>query len=1121
VRGSRSVTSLGLCALVLLLSAGPAGAAATRADNQQAPLNNLVLQDLGKKTAAISSLAWSGTGFAVTEVWRSEAGAFDATGALFAVADFTGDGLPDALTLRPLGKSGARIDLFASNGAALTPTVAWRSAKAGFKAASAKAAAGDVNGDGRAELLVLAPSGARAQVLCFAVRAKSATKTSMWTGTTGAAAAASQIACADLDGDGRTDAVVLGVAGARSFLQGLCSNGKRLAARYAWRGALPAGSQLAAGTTRGTSDAEAIVLTRKSASSAAFYRFAPKGKGFAKSRVWSGPLATAGTRVACTDVNADGKSDLLTLAPKGGKAAQARAFLSHGARLTGGATWDAGAAAPSLRLAAAPSLPAILSARTEVLSDSEGAKLVSVSADQTVLTFSGPAPKGLKVGDVLTIGSCAAAPDGLIRKVTAIQTQGATTVVTTADAALQDAAQSLDVSYGAPVAADDLGQATYLRKGVRLVRPPLGARGERALELKWELNDVDIAGLTANGEVVLRQDFDFRVKVSWFKLKLVRFTTTTTQSSSLTLSKIGEWQFLDKRVTIASYHFKKPIVIWIGPFPVTLHPSLEIYIGADGKVQAGITTGVGEEMKLTLGADYVPGRKGPDFQAIENHSLTGYYDPPSIVANASLEGYAGASFATLIYGLAGPELFLEGYGNLTLDIAAAHWWSIVAGLRAGVGFTFPALDLEWRWSPGPIYEWELAHSSDPPPAQHASLGLTAGCAEKDYGGTGDVLHYTATATNSGNQALTGVTPTAVPALENVVYRLGAAGKVVTPPVSLLPGQSLVATGTHTVTMADVTGGSFGVTFTADSAQTTPVTAPITVPHRAKTPICTNAALQESPAISGNTVVWTDSRNGNKDIYGYDLASKSEFAVCTAAGNQYEPAISGNYVVWTDERNDTKDIYGVDLSSPGRVPFAIRIGAGDQYEPAVSGTRVVWTDASAAYGKIYFYNLATPATPPTAVVDDGVNADQPAISGTLVAWCWAASYVYCQEIPSGSKTLLSETDASSSPAVSATRVVWQEVDAGVGSIYGSEPGNDRVVICADGKYSTQPAISGIIVVWRKAASAAGQGDIYGYNRTSQTSFAVCTDAGEQSQPAIDAGNVVWADAGDIYSTQVGP
>ena len=66
-----------------------------------------------------------------------------------------------------------------------------------------------------------------------------------------------------------------------------------------------------------------------------------------------------------------------------------------------------------------------------------------------------------------------------------------------------------------------------------------------------------------------------------------------------------------------------------------------------------------------------------------------------------------------------------------------------------------------------------------------------------------------------------------------------------------------------------------------------------------------------PDIYGNILVWADDRNGNDDIFAYDLAAGKEYAICTAAGNQRVPRIGKNLIAWLDGRNSTQqdDIYG--------------------------------------------------------------------------------------------------------------------------------------------------------------------------------------------------------------------
>lgn len=62
------------------------------------------------------------------------------------------------------------------------------------------------------------------------------------------------------------------------------------------------------------------------------------------------------------------------------------------------------------------------------------------------------------------------------------------------------------------------------------------------------------------------------------------------------------------------------------------------------------------------------------------------------------------------------------------------------------------------------------------------------------------------------------------------------------------------------------------------------------------------------------MVWVDSRDGEWDIYGYDLSTSTEFPICTQVSSQSSPAIYCNVVVWKDYRNGNYDIYGATLDT---------------------------------------------------------------------------------------------------------------------------------------------------------------------------------------------------------------
>ena len=73
------------------------------------------------------------------------------------------------------------------------------------------------------------------------------------------------------------------------------------------------------------------------------------------------------------------------------------------------------------------------------------------------------------------------------------------------------------------------------------------------------------------------------------------------------------------------------------------------------------------------------------------------------------------------------------------------------------------------------------------------------------------------------------------------------------------------------------------------------------------PVCLEPERQEQADISGGEVVWTDYRNwgaSNRDIYLFDLSTGRERTICTAQWSQCYPAISGDIIVWQDSRTST-------------------------------------------------------------------------------------------------------------------------------------------------------------------------------------------------------------------------
>jgi beta propeller repeat protein len=121
-------------------------------------------------------------------------------------------------------------------------------------------------------------------------------------------------------------------------------------------------------------------------------------------------------------------------------------------------------------------------------------------------------------------------------------------------------------------------------------------------------------------------------------------------------------------------------------------------------------------------------------------------------------------------------------------------------------------------------------------------------------------------------------------------------------------------------------------------------------------ITTDESDQWSPAVYGDIIVWTDLRQGNLDIYGYNLATQEEFQITTDANGQASPAIYGDIAVWLTRADDSWDIYGFNLAT--HEELQILTSPSEHISVAICEDITVWDDSRNGNWDIYGYNLAT-------------------------------------------------------------------------------------------------------------------------------------------------------------------
>lgn len=304
-------------------------------------------------------------------------------------------------------------------------------------------------------------------------------------------------------------------------------------------------------------------------------------------------------------------------------------------------------------------------------------------------------------------------------------------------------------------------------------------------------------------------------------------------------------------------------------------------------------------------------------------------------------------------------------------------------------------------------------------------------------------------------------------------------------------------------------------------------------------ITTNPHEQRSPAIYQNIVVWQDKRNGNWDIYGFNLLTKEEFSITTNPDDQKHPAIHGDMVVYEDYRNDTNGIYGYSLSTYKEIP--ISIGEGMKSLPAIYGNIVVWTDPRNGNFNIYGYNLLKKEE-----FEISTNAEwqmKPAIYNDTVVWEDSRHddfVIYGYTLSTGEEFRIPINRYffpfeynQYNAVIHNDIVVWKEDCFNHIYAYNLKTSKlYRIARSSEGicKFSNvpffdfwRPALYNNIIIWVDCRHQ--NEDIYGYNLETKEEIQIVTHESSQRSPAIYEDIIVWQDNRngnwDIYGLKLIP
>jgi beta propeller repeat protein len=321
------------------------------------------------------------------------------------------------------------------------------------------------------------------------------------------------------------------------------------------------------------------------------------------------------------------------------------------------------------------------------------------------------------------------------------------------------------------------------------------------------------------------------------------------------------------------------------------------------------------------------------------------------------------------------------------------------------------------------------------------------------------------------------------------------------------------------------------------------TASAASPTITETRITTNSFDSDNPVIYGNNIVWQDKRNGNWDIYIYNLSTRKE--TCTTnLSDQTHPDIYGNTVVWEDKRNGNSDIYMQDISTNKQT--RITTNKSNQCSPVIYGTKIVWEDGR--HGgtldengnyienwNLYMYDLSTKKE--IQIITSG-PAICPDIFGNRIVWqdSRRGGNIYMYDLSTQKETQITTSGFAYSPAIYSNKIVWEDDRNGNydnHDIYMYDLSTEKETQITASGYAWEPDIYGDRIVYQDNRNdASGNTDIFMYNLSTHEETLITPweeyqgddpdyEASDpyQENPAIYNNRIVWADgyqgSYDIY------
>lgn len=384
--------------------------------------------------------------------------------------------------------------------------------------------------------------------------------------------------------------------------------------------------------------------------------------------------------------------------------------------------------------------PVIISENARVLDAQGRQSLASFDPITGALVFSTLTPQlaALQPGDILASEPSAAAPYGLLRKVSSTSPSGSGLVVQTTQGSLKEVILQGELVAEGVLTPKDLVAFEPAPPGDGVVRS--------AMNVGFPFNVVLVDGddnlsttadqLRASGKAGF--DIGFKVEMGWkagydppfdvdITTKLIAILYVT-QYAQLGVTASGPIPSFTEEVDLGSHTFA-PFTFFVGPIPVVLVPKVTTSLTATGVVNTALDFGVDETVAIEAG---VSKQFNQGF-----HPVFGFTPSASGWGPSLTPGYGNLSFGVgvgvkargslRLYGLVGPFVDFHSRGHLTGGVGQSPPWRVRGSVGGDVGVEVDLVFWDYDWSETILAEsWDIAQATGNTPPIIASVSPKPG-----------------------------------------------------------------------------------------------------------------------------------------------------------------------------------------------------------------------------------------------------------------------------------------------------------------------------------------------------------------------------------------------------------